>query len=112
VGIWNIEPVACILSGIDLEDGMKQVLAALCMVGILGVPMVSAQTDTKQLKGPGQSEYAPGQRADQPGDAKTYAPGQMRKENDNTTSPGASEYAPGQQSGAQKPNEKPRERKN
>jgi hypothetical protein len=48
---------------------MKQVLAALCMVGILGVPMVSAQTDTKQLKGPGQSEYAPGQRAKQPGDA-------------------------------------------
>jgi hypothetical protein len=91
---------------------MKRVLAALCTVGILGAPIVSAQTDPKPLKGPGQSEHAPGQRAEQPGDAKTFAPGQMRKDKDNPTSPGASEYAPGQQSGTKKPDEKPRQRKN
>jgi hypothetical protein len=54
---------------------MKRVLTALCAVGILGVPVVSAQSDTKPLERPGQSEHAPGQRADQPGEAMTYSPG-------------------------------------
>jgi hypothetical protein len=90
---------------------MKRVLAALCTVGLLGAPTLLAQTDTKPLKGPGQSEHAPGQRAEQPGDAKASAPGQMRKNKDNPTSPGASEYAPGQQSGTKKPDGKPKERR-
>ena len=55
-----------------------------------------AQAKNKQ-SGPGQSEYAPGQKAHKPGDAKKYAPGQRMHKYDNPKYPGASEYAPGQQ---------------
>jgi hypothetical protein len=45
----------------------------------------------------GQSEYAPGQRATKPGEAKKFAPGQRMQQKDNPKYPGAKEYAPGQQ---------------
>jgi len=44
---------------------------------------------------PGQSEWAPGQRAKGPGVAKDFAPGQRMHKKDVKSQPGASEYAPG-----------------
>jgi hypothetical protein len=44
---------------------------------------------------PGQSEWAPGQRATSAGGAKQFAPGQRMHQKDVKSQPGASEYAPG-----------------
>jgi hypothetical protein len=73
------------------------------MRGMLGLVAALAMLATPTLVmgqpkgGSGQSEYAPGQRAKKPGEAKKYAPGQRMHKKDNPKSPGASEYAPGQQ---------------
>jgi hypothetical protein len=72
---------------------MVLVLAAAALVGFAGA--ASAQSDTKPgTTSKGASQYAPGQRATEPGGAKEYAPGQQKKQG---SSRGASEYAPGQQ---------------
>jgi hypothetical protein len=69
---------------------MQRTVAALIV--LLGASTISvAETKQAPPPGPGQSEYAPGQRATQPGQAKKYAPGQKAK------NPGeAKKYAPGQ----------------
>ena len=66
-------------------------------IALLGVSSVAmAQTGTRApAPAPGQSEWAPGQRAKGPGDAKTFAPGQRMHNKDVKGQPGASEYAPG-----------------
>ena len=76
---------------------MKFMTRSLLAVALLGIPTaVIAQTGTKApAPGPGQSEWAPGQRAKGPGDAKDYAPGQRMHKKDVKGQPGASEYAPG-----------------
>jgi Spy/CpxP family protein refolding chaperone len=76
---------------------MKSV-KTLTIAALLLVPTFAmAQKSTTLPNQPGQSEFAPGQRAQQPGakDAKDYAPGQRRKIKDVKGQPGASEYAPG-----------------
>jgi hypothetical protein len=83
---------------------MKLTATGLVLTALLSLPSVaSAQTKTKPADQPGHSESAPGQRANKPGEAKNYAPGQMMKKKDDPKSPGASEYAPGQQSGSKQP---------
>jgi hypothetical protein len=79
------------------ENGMKSISGTVLAVALLSVPTIAlAQTGAKApAPGPGQSEWAPGQRAKGPGDAKDYAPGQRMKEKDVKGQPGASEYAPG-----------------
>ena len=73
---------------------MRQLLIVVTTAAVLALPCgAMAQTKDK----PGQSEYAPGQRATKPGEAKRYAPGQRMHHYNNPKSPGASEYAPGQQ---------------
>lgn len=81
-----------------LERMMKhRLIIGVATAALLGLPTVAlAQAKNKQT-GPGQSEYAPGQRAQNPGGAKKYAPGQRMHRYDNRKYPGASEYAPGQQ---------------
>jgi len=65
-------------------------------VALLGIPAVAmAQKSTTLPNQPGQSEFAPGQRAKAKGDAKDYAPGQRMHKKDVKGQPGASEYAPG-----------------
>jgi hypothetical protein len=70
---------------------MHRALAAILI--LLNATTISL-AETKQQappQAPGQSEYAPGQRASEPGQAKKYAPGQKAK------TPGeAKKYAPGQ----------------
>ncbi len=79
---------------------MKLVRVSIYLAALFGLTaMAGAQSQTKPVDRPGHSEHAPGQRADEPGEAKKYAPGQMMKKKDDPKSPGASEYAPGQQSG-------------
>ena len=53
-------------------------------IALLGMPAIAmAQTGTKTpAPAPGQSEWAPGQRAKGPGDAKDFAPGQRMQEKD------------------------------
>ncbi len=76
---------------------MKFMTRSLLAVALLGIPTIAiAQTGTKApAPGPGQSEWAPGQRAKGPGDAKDFAPGQRMNKKDVKGQPGASEYAPG-----------------
>jgi len=64
------------------ENDMKFMTRSLLAVALLGIPTIAiAQTGTKApAPGPGQSEWAPGQRMN-----KKDVKGQ----------PGASEYAPG-----------------
>ena len=63
---------------------------------LLGLPAVAmAQKSSTLPNQPGQSEFAPGQRAKTKGDAKDYAPGQRMHKKDVKGQPGASEYAPG-----------------
>lgn len=78
-------------------------LAAAALLGLTGAAL--AQTEKKPPPAPGQSEYAPGKRATEPGGAKYYASGQRRQKKDDPRYPGASEYAPGQQP-LKKPNKK------
>jgi hypothetical protein len=74
-----------------------RLIVGVATAALFGLPTVAlAQVKNKQ-SGPGQSEYAPGQRAQKPGDAKKYAPGQRMHRYNNPKYPGASEYAPGQQ---------------
>jgi hypothetical protein len=83
---------------------MKRAATSIVLATLLVLPSAaSAQTKTKPADQPGHSESAPGQRAEKPGEAKNYAPGQMKKKKDDPRSPGASEYAPGQKSDAKKP---------
>jgi hypothetical protein len=66
--------------------------AVIAIVMLVGLPMIAlAETKQSPPQAPGQSEYAPGQKATKPGEAKKYAPGQK------ATKPGAAKkYAPGQ----------------
>jgi hypothetical protein len=72
-----------------------KVLGLAAIVLAISVGSLAAQQPSKNS--PGQSgnsasQYAPGQKQKEPGDAKKLAPGQKQKE------PGqAKEYAPGQQ---------------
>jgi hypothetical protein len=78
------------------ENGMKSITRSVLAIALLGVPAVAmAQTNRAPAPGPGQSEWAPGQRAKGPGDAKDFAPGQRMHKKDVKSQPGASEYAPG-----------------
>jgi hypothetical protein len=76
---------------------MKRLLLVIAAVVALGLPTLAAAQTKSRPSGPGQSEYAPGQRATKPGEAKKYAPGQRMHNYNSPKSPGASEYAPGQQ---------------
>ena len=71
-------------------------LTALAIAALLAVPTVAAAQKSNTLPNqPGQSEFAPGQRAKAPGEAKKFAPGQRMHTKDVKSQPGASEYAPG-----------------
>ena len=76
---------------------MKSISRSVLAIALLGIPTVAmAQGGTRApAPGPGQSEWAPGQRAKGPGDAKDFAPGQRMHKKDVKSQPGASEYAPG-----------------
>ena len=76
---------------------MKSVSRSVIAVALLAIPTIAmAQSGTRApAPGPGQSEWAPGQRAKGPGDAKDFAPGQRMHKKDVKSQPGASEYAPG-----------------
>ena len=76
---------------------MKSIIRSVLAVAFLGLPAIAmAQGGTRApAPGPGQSEWAPGQRAKGPGDAKDFAPGQRMHKKDVKGQPGASEYAPG-----------------
>jgi hypothetical protein len=80
-----------------MELKMRLLLIAVVAAALAWAPTFAVAQMKNPPKNPGQSEYAPGQRADQPGEAKKYAPGQRRHKKDNPKYPGASEYAPGQQ---------------
>jgi hypothetical protein len=67
-------------------------LAALLVVPATAMAQQKSNTLPNQ---PGQSEFAPGQRATTPGGATKYAPGQRMHTRDVKSQPGASEYAPG-----------------
>ena len=68
----------------------------LAIAALLVVPtMATAQKSNTLPNQPGQSEFAPGQRATTPGGATKYAPGQRMHTKDVKSQPGASEYAPG-----------------
>ena len=68
----------------------------LAIAALLVVPtMATAQKSNTLPNQPGQSEFAPGQRAKSPGGATKYAPGQRMHQKDVKGQPGASEYAPG-----------------
>jgi len=74
-----------------------RLIVGVSTVALLGLPTVVLAQVKDKASQPGQSDYAPGQRAQKPGGAKKYAPGQRMHGYDNPKSPGASEYAPGQQ---------------
>jgi hypothetical protein len=76
---------------------MQSITRSILAVALLGLPTIAmAQGGTRApAPGPGQSEWAPGQRAKGPGDAKDFAPGQRMHKKDVKGRPGASEYAPG-----------------
>src|SRR4030095_1694294 len=80
-----------------MELKMRLLLIAVFAAALAWAPTFAVAQMKNPPKNPGQSEYAPGQRADHPGEAKKYAPGQRRHKKDNPKYPGASEYAPGQQ---------------
>ena len=74
---------------------MKSV-KTLAIAALLVVPTIAVAQKSNTLPNqPGQSEFAPGQRAKNPGDAKKFAPGQRMHQKDVKGQPGASEYAPG-----------------
>ena len=72
---------------------MRSLITLTLATALFAAPAF-AQTGSK-MSGPGQSEFAPGQRAQQRGVAKDYAPGQRMHKKDVKSQPGASEYAPG-----------------
>lgn len=74
---------------------MTSLKALTLAAALLAVPALTAAQAGDNKSGPGQSEYAPGQRAQTKGTAKDYAPGQRMQQKDVKSQPGASEYAPG-----------------
>ena len=75
---------------------MKSITCITLAVAVLGLPTIALAQKSQALPDrPGQSEFAPGQRAKIKGDAKDYAPGQRMHKKDVKGQPGASEYAPG-----------------
>ena len=76
---------------------MRSISRSVLAIAFLAIPTLAmAQSGTKApAPAPGQSEWAPGQRAKGPGDAKDFAPGQRMQKKDVKGQPGASEYAPG-----------------
>ena len=74
---------------------MKFLSRSLLAVSMLAIPAAAMAQTKAPAPGPGQSEWAPGQRAKGPGDAKDFAPGQRMHKKDVKSQPGASEYAPG-----------------
>jgi hypothetical protein len=76
---------------------MTSITRSVLVVALLGIPTIAmAQTGMRTpAPAPGQSEWAPGQRAKGPGVAKDFAPGQRMHKKDVKSQPGASEYAPG-----------------
>ena len=71
-------------------------VTSLALAALLAVPTVAVAQKSNTLPNqPGQSEFAPGQRAKHPGEAKKFAPGQRMHSKDVKSQPGASEYAPG-----------------
>jgi hypothetical protein len=71
-------------------------VTALTLAALLAVPATAmAQKSNTLSNQPGQSGFAPGQRATTPGGAKKFAPGQRMQQKDVKGQPGASEYAPG-----------------
>ena len=75
---------------------MKMITCGVLAAALLSLPTVAtAQRGSAPAPGPGQSEWAPGQRATSPGGAKQFAPGQRMQKKDVKAQPGASEYAPG-----------------
>jgi hypothetical protein len=90
-------------SALPLEEPMKHFAIGIFIAAMLGLPSTaSAQKQTTPRDKPGHSESAPGQRADEPGEAKKFAPGQVMKKRDDPKSPGASEFAPGHQDSTKK----------
>ena len=75
-----------------------KIVTSLALAALLAAPTVAMaqKSTTKPLPNlPGQSEFAPGQRAKiQGGSATDYAPGQMKTRN---VKKGASSFAPGHQ---------------
>ena len=76
---------------------MKTITPRVLAIVLLAVPTIAMAQNrtTTPAPGPGQSEWAPGNRAKGPGDAKDFAPGQRMHSKDVKNQPGASEYAPG-----------------
>jgi hypothetical protein len=74
-----------------------KLVTSVAIAALLAVPATAmAQSRmTTPAPGPGQSEWAPGQRAKAPGEAKKFAPGQRMHSQDVKGKPGASEFAPG-----------------
>jgi hypothetical protein len=72
---------------------MKYLIGATMVAVVLATaPALAQGTNKGKAPGPGQSEYAPGQKQTTPGTAKDRAPGQRQSD------PGtAKDYAPGQQ---------------
>ena len=70
-----------------------KLVTSFAIAALVAAPTVAmAQKSTTLPNQPGQSEFAPGQRATTPGGATKYAPGQRQ------TTPGtAKNFAPGQQ---------------
>ena len=70
-----------------------KLVTSLAIAALIAAPTVAmAQKSTTLPNQPGQSEFAPGQRATTPGGATKFAPGQRQ------TTPGtARNFAPGQQ---------------
>jgi hypothetical protein len=77
------------------ENIMKSITRGVLAIALLGVPAIAMAQSGTPAPGPGQSEWAPGNRAKGPGDAKDFAPGQRMHSKDVKSQPGASEYAPG-----------------
>jgi len=77
-----------------MEQIMRKLFGVITAAAVLATPIVAVAQMKNQ---PGQSEYAPGQRQKEPGDAKKYAPGQQEQRHDKDKQPGAKEYAPGRQ---------------
>ena len=79
------------------ESDIRSIRHSVLAVALVGIPTIAmAQSGTKApAPAPGQSEWAPGQRAKGPGDAKDFGPGHRKQTKDVKGQPGASEYAPG-----------------
>ena len=70
-----------------------KLVTSFAIAALIAAPTIALAQS--HMSGPGQSEFAPGQRATTSGGAKTFAPGQRMHTKDVKSQPGASEYAPG-----------------